>query len=144
MAEQVGSAEEEKGPLEKTGLSKSAQGAENPSAALDQTLQLLKAKDDTSRFVGLSLLRTLLSSQPDLQNDSQVIRRCWNAISPRFLDRLLKAKANEKRDQKEADAMVALAIAVLHHFAMLLSLTRDIDEKLTGRVGGLVGALERR
>ena len=144
MAELVDSAEQEKDLIDEQGVDHNNQQGSNRSMALDQTLQLLKAKDDTSRFIGLSLLRNLLESQPQLQEDSQVITRCWNAISPKFLDRLLKAKANEKRDQQEADAMVALVIAVLHNFAVLLPQSSDGDDKLTGRVGGLVAALERR
>jgi hypothetical protein len=92
----------------------------NPQAAVDQTLTLLKAKDDTSRFVGLSLLRSLLDSNEQLRTDEENLLKCWNAISNKFLFRLLKAQENVSKSKHEARDMVDLAIAVVHIFANLL------------------------
>lgn len=52
---------------------------------------LLRSKDDTSRFVGLALLKSVLDNSPDLQKDDGVIQGLWDSISPKFLARLLKS-----------------------------------------------------
>ena len=44
-----------------------AGGAVDNAAALEQIKGLLKAKDDTSRFVGLALLKSVLDTQAQLQ-----------------------------------------------------------------------------
>lgn len=59
------------------------------SQTVEQCLGFLSRKDDTSRFVGLAILSSLLTH---LQ-DRTVLVRCWEALDPRFLDRLLKAGA---------------------------------------------------
>lgn len=92
----------------------------NPQAAVDQTLKLLKARDDTSRFVGLSLLRSLLDSNEQLRTDDENLLKCWNAISNKFLLRLLRTQETESKSKDEARDMVELAVAVIHIFANLL------------------------
>lgn len=59
------------------------------SQTVEQCLGFLSRKDDTSRFVGLAILSSLITH---LQ-DRAVLVRCWEALDPRFLDRLLKAGA---------------------------------------------------
>lgn len=120
--------------------------AEQPkdrSQSLDQTLALLKAKDDTSRFVGLALLKSILDNKVDFLKDAEVIRRCWAAIPARFLDRLLRAPKNEERSKEESLSMVKLAVAVLHTFIVLSEDLSD-DEKSVGRIEGLVDILAWR
>lgn len=57
------------------------------SQTVEQCLSFLSRKDDTSRFVGLAMLSSFLTHI----QDRQVLIRCWEALDPRFLDRLLKS-----------------------------------------------------
>ncbi|KAI9762209.1 MAG: hypothetical protein M4579_000532 [Chaenotheca gracillima] len=119
-------------------------GPSQPAAALQQTLDLLKSKDDTSRFVGLTLLKSVLDNQQDLRDDEQTVKKCWDAIPSRFLDRLLRATPNEKRNSDEARHMVDLAVAIIHTFTVLLSSESVIeDEKLASKMVGLIIALKK-
>lgn len=121
--------------------SPSADGPENPIAALDQIIFLLQAKDDTRRFVGLSLLRTLLDKHESLRDDPAVILRCWNAIPTNFLKRLLKARPTEQRSQDEAKNMVTLAVSVIQAFTTLLDAQELENERMAALCGSLVAAL---
>ncbi|KAF2763350.1 DUF1941-domain-containing protein [Pseudovirgaria hyperparasitica] len=92
-------------------------------AALDQIFSLLKTKNDTSKFVGLSLLKSLLDSQDSLRNDPGVLTQCWKAISTRWLHRVLIMKTNrEKRTDNEERSMRQIAVGVVEAFASLLPL----------------------
>lgn len=110
---------------------------------LQKMQDLLKAKDDTSRFVGLALLKSILDNGQLAQN-SQALRDLWESISPKFLDKLLKARQNEKLDQANSKDMVDLAVAVLHTFSILLPEDCRNDKRLTGRTVPLIKALIRR
>ena len=88
--------------------------------SLDSILALFKAGDDTSNFVALSLLRSILDDRKELREDKDIVVKCWNAIPSNFLSRLLKARPNEKRSRKEAQSMVGLAVAVIQAFVNLL------------------------
>ena len=113
---------------------------------LEKALGFLKAKDDTSRFVGLALLKPVfereLSQQIDTEEDGirAVIEQCWRAIPVKFLDRLLKAKPDGKRTTEEAGSMVSLAVAVLHAFMTILG-GPEKDDRFVGRVPLLMSAL---
>ena len=113
----------------------------DPAFDLPRTLSLLQTKNDTSRFVGLALLKSLLDNQISLRDDGKIITECWTAISASFLDRLLRAraKATEGKSKDEARDMVELAVAVIHTFAMLLP--NQSDGKLLGRAKGLIAVL---
>ena len=93
-----------------------------PPKDLEKALEFLKAKDDTSRFVGLALLKPLLEQELSQQSSTgeggtrALIEQCWGAIPVKFLDRLLRAKPDGKKTKDEAASMVALAVAVLHAF----------------------------
>lgn len=113
----------------------------DPSKSLDQIFDLLRAKDDNSRFVGLALLKPVLDKQADLQNDAGILERCWAAIPAKFLDRLLKAGANEKKSKEESISMVELAVAVMHAFIRLLPQNLQDNTKIIGRIKGLINAL---
>ncbi|KAI9826392.1 MAG: hypothetical protein M1832_000309 [Thelocarpon impressellum] len=113
----------------------------DPSAALDKTVTLLRTKDDTSRFVGLALLKSLLDSQQAVREDPDALSRCWAAISPSFLDRLLRATESEKTSRDDANGMLNLAVAVIHTFTVLLPADVRGQAKLVGRAAGLIGAL---
>lgn len=114
------------------------------SKALDQTLTLLKAKDDTSRFVGLALLKSILDDEVEFQKNTVIIERCWTAIPAKFIDRLLKAVRNENRNKEESLSMVKLAVAVLHAFVILLPTDLHNNEKFIDRIGGLIDSLAWR
>jgi hypothetical protein len=116
----------------------------DPAAVLDQMEGLLKAKDDTSRFVGLALLKSVLDNQPHLRENEVQLERLWEAISPKFLDRLLRAEQNKKISKDEARDMVDIAVAVLHTFIILLPAGVLDDKRIIGRVPALVNALVHR
>ena len=116
----------------------------DPSSALAQTLGLLKAKDDTSRFAGLSLLRSLLDSNEKLRDDPDVISKCWSSISEKFLVRLLKAQPSDKRNEEESKSLVELAVSIVHTFVNLLpsnelesTKIRDLCEPISKSVSRL-------
>ena len=114
-----------------------------PIVSFEKIQSLLKAKDDTSRFVGLALLKSVLENG-QLVEDSTAVRTLWECISPKFLDRLLRAGRNEKFSQSEAKDMVDLAVAVLHTFTTLLPEEVRKDSRLTKRTAPLVNALLKR
>ena len=113
---------------------------------LEKALGYLGAKDDTSRFVGLALLKPVLEQElskyigAEEEDTHEVIERCWSAIPVKFLDRLLKAKPDGKRPKEEAKSMVALAVAVLHAFMTILE-APETDDRFVGRVPLLMSAL---
>lgn len=113
---------------------------------LEKALEFLKAKDDTSRFVGLALLKPVLEQELSQQSETEeegtraVIEQCWRAIPIKFLDRLLKAQPEGKRTKEEAGSMVGLAVAVLHAFMTILE-APEKDDRFVGRVPLLMSAL---
>lgn len=115
----------------------------SPEAAVDQTLTLLKAKDDTSRFVGLSLLRSLLDSNEQLRTNNENLLKCWNAISNKFLIRLLKTQETKSKSKDEAKDMVDLAVAVVHIFANLLPSQEVGEKKMVEFCGPLLETIPR-
>lgn len=117
---------------------------DNPMKGLDQTLALLAAKDDTSRFVGLALLKSILENKIDFQKDPAIIERCWEAIPFKFLDRLLKAGVKNEKSMDEARSMLELAVAVLHAFVVLLPDHIKRSKKLVDRIPLLLDAVAKR
>ncbi len=124
----------------------------NTTAALEQILSLLSSRDDTSRFVGLALLKSLLDNHEALRSDPDITAKCWAAVPASFLDRLLRSntsisgnEAAEKsaRSVEETSNMVDLAVGVIHSFTLLLGSVGS-DAKLAGRTPALVAVLGRR
>ena len=113
------------------------------SATFEKMQDLLKAKDDTSRFVGLALLKTVIDNGQLVQHPEQ-LRVFWESLSPKFLDRLLRAQRNEKANKAQAKDMVDLAVSVLHRFTILLPEDSRKEERLTGRTEPLINALVQR
>ena len=113
---------------------------------LEKALECLKAKNDTSRFVGLALLKPVLEMELSRHSGTEeegtraMIEQCWRAIPVKFLDRLLKAKSEGKRTKEEAGSMVELAVAVLHAFMTILD-APEKDDRFVGRVPLLMSAL---
>ncbi|RYP47406.1 hypothetical protein DL768_006521 [Monosporascus sp. mg162] len=104
--------------------------------SVEKVQQYLKAKDDTSRFVGLALLKSILDNSPTLQSDEETITSLWNSISPKFLDRLLRTGSRAGPDQKDSKDMLDLAVAVLRTFTVLLpdEAKQDASSKETAGV----------
>jgi hypothetical protein len=115
----------------------------DPSATFQKIQDLLKARDDTSRFVGLAVLKTVLDNG-QLLKDSERLRVLWESLSPKFLDRLLRAQQNEKVSEAVAGGMIDLAVAILHTFTILLPEDSRKEKRLTGRTAPLVKALLKR
>ena len=119
---------------------------ERPVKEFEAALGLLKKHDDTSRFVGLALLKPVLEQeliQLDNTNEREsveTIQRAWDAIPAKFLDRLLKARSKEGRSREEAEDMVGVAVAVLQAFTGLLE-SPQTDEKFISRVPVLMSIL---
>lgn len=110
-----------------------------PSIAKIQ--DLLRSKDDTSRFVGLALLKSVLDNSPDLQKDDGVIEDLWSSIPSKFLGRLLKSGSQPSSNGSQSRDMLDLAVAVLHTFTVLLPQTAKKDNKLHGRIPALAAAV---
>ncbi|KAK2032730.1 DUF1941-domain-containing protein [Colletotrichum zoysiae] len=110
-------------------------------ASLDQIQSMLTAKGDTSRFVGLALLKTLLDNSEELCNDAGAIASLWESISPKFLDRLVRTGSAAQSTQRDAKNMVDLAVSVIHTFALLLPDQSKRDKRLVGRLPLLVSSL---
>jgi hypothetical protein len=113
----------------------------DPAASIEYMRGLLRAKDDTSRFVGLALLKSLLDNQPLLREDSGQVVTLWEAISPKFLDRLLRAGKNQNVTKEEARNLVDIAVSVLHTFTGLLPEELRDNKRLVGRSPALVNAI---
>ena len=116
-------------------------GTENQATSLDKVRQFLGAKDDTSRFVGLALLKSVLYNSLELQSDEDTITSLWNCISPKFLDRLLRTGSNPGKDQKHSKDMLDLAVAVIHTFAILLPSDAKQDPRFLNRIPKLTTAV---
>ncbi|KAG0129785.1 Neurochondrin-domain-containing protein [Tuber indicum] len=101
---------------------------EPDSQTVEQCINYLRRKDDTSRFVGLAMLSSFLTHIQDVD----VLTRCWKSLNPRFLDRLLKSGATSQKSPEEARDMVELAVHVTHAFSTLLPNSAE-EASLVGR-----------
>lgn len=117
------------------GLSLPSQDA----ATVSTIQQLLVAKGDTQRFVGLALLKSVLDNSQPLHDNDQVVQLLWASLSPQFLDRLLRT-GFKPSGQGAKPEMLDLAVSVLHTFAALLPGQSRGQPGFTGRIPGLVGA----
>ncbi|KAF5023762.1 hypothetical protein F66182_4195 [Fusarium sp. NRRL 66182] len=118
------------------------QNTPNPTsqlADLGKIQTLLKAKDDTQRFVGLALLKSVLDSSEELRHDESTVQTLWSSLSPKFLDRLLRT--GSKPGSKNAKEMLDLSVSVLHIFSILLPKQARSDTKFIDRIPLLVGAV---
>lgn len=111
--------------------------SQNPTTS--QIQAFLRSKDDTQRFVGLALLKSVLDNTPNLRQDEQVVKALWDSISPRFLDRLIKT--GSKPSGENSKEMLDLVVSVIHTFAALLPESARSEDKFTERIPGLVGAV---
>ncbi|KAK2595588.1 hypothetical protein QQS21_006699 [Conoideocrella luteorostrata] len=98
----------------------------------------LEAKDDTQRFVGLALFKSVLDNTPELRQD-EVIQDLWASVSPKFLDRLIKT--GSQTSGENVKEMLDLSVSVIHTFVALLPESAKAELKLTDRIPRLVGAV---
>ncbi|KAL8285172.1 hypothetical protein RB597_002325 [Gaeumannomyces tritici] len=113
--------------------------ADSVQAHVQRIQQLLKAKDDTSRFVGLALLKSVLDNTPEIRQDGETVCRLWESIPTKFLDRLLRTGATAS--QKDSKEMLDLAVSVVHTFTILLPEEQRRDTRLLGRIPLLTSTL---
>ncbi|KND92378.1 hypothetical protein TOPH_03255 [Tolypocladium ophioglossoides CBS 100239] len=106
---------------------------------LTKIRQLLKAKDDTQRFVGLALLKSVLDNSQQLRENEQVVQSLWDSLPSKFLDRLLRT--GSKPSNQNAKEMLDLVVSVLYTFAALLPEQSRGDAKFADRIPGLVGTV---
>ncbi|KAH8781276.1 Neurochondrin-domain-containing protein [Diaporthe sp. PMI_573] len=115
----------------------------NPEAAvtIQRIQELLKTKNDTSRFVGLALLKSVLDNSPQLREDEEAVTTLWHSVSPKFLDRLLRSGAKQGSSPKDARDMIDIAVGVVHIFSVLLPDDSKKDPNLVGRIPALVSVI---
>lgn len=109
-----------------------------PDKTITKLKTLLKAKDDTQRFVGLALLKSLLDNTPELRNDETAVQDLWSHISPKFLDRLLRTGSNPSNGN--AKEMLDIGVSILHTFSVLLPVAETTTPPFTDRIPTLVAA----
>lgn len=119
-------------------------GNETETVTIQRIQALLETKDDTSRFVGLALLKSVLDNSPQLREDEATITALWQSVSPKFLDRLLRSGAKQPSSSKDAENMMDIAVAVLHTFSVLLPDRVRCSPGLVGRAPALVQAVLHR
>lgn len=113
--------------------------AKQSPKGLEAALTLLGNNNDTSRIVGLALLKPVLEQELSHENTMDegerfsLIQRCWDAIPHKFLDRLLNTRANDKRTKEEAHGMFGLAVAVMYAIMTLLEYPHT-DKKFVSQV----------
>ncbi|KAF8466621.1 Neurochondrin-domain-containing protein [Kalaharituber pfeilii] len=105
------------------------------SQTVTQCLSYLQAKDDTARFVGLAMLASILKNV----TERTILRKCWEAMNYKFLDRLLKSGQSAKTPPEQAKDMVELAVNVIHAFSLLLPGASE-NIMLVLRAPGLIAA----
>ncbi|KAM0303600.1 hypothetical protein HYE67_003676 [Fusarium culmorum] len=120
-------------------MDKTTPTAASQPADINKILSLLKAKDDTQRFVGLALLKSVLDGSEQLRQDEQTVQSLWSSLSPKFLDRLLRTGSNPST--KNSKEMLDLVVSVLHIFAILLPDQATSDVKFINRIPLLVNAV---
>lgn len=111
------------------------EGESETGVTLHKIQVLLKTKDDTSRFVGLALLKSVLDNSQQLREDEATITTLWQSVSPKFLDRLLRSGTKNAKD------MVDIAVAVIHTFSALLPEDARKGSRLVDRLPALVSVV---
>lgn len=128
-----------------TAQQQGAQQGQDDAATIQKIQGLLKTKNDTSRFVGLALLKTVLDNSQQLREDDATITALWQSVSPKFLDRLLRSGSGSfSSSKRDASDMVDIAVAVLHTFSTLLPQPVKEEASLVGRIPPLVSAVLHR
>ena len=71
-----------------TTTTSSGQEEVSPGNVVSDCLSLLSRSDDTSRFVGLAMMLSIVNH---IQDPSDILGRSMETLNPIFLDRLLNA-----------------------------------------------------
>ncbi|KAF3770347.1 hypothetical protein M406DRAFT_34482 [Cryphonectria parasitica EP155] len=124
-----------------TAQNQEQESGENVTVTIQKIQELLRTKNDTSRFVGLALLKSVLDNSQQLREDEPTITTLWQSVSPKFLDRLLRSGANKSSPSKDAKDMVDIAVAVLHTFSTLLPTNLKKEPSLVDRIPLLVSVI---
>ncbi|CAJ2510087.1 Uu.00g059870.m01.CDS01 [Anthostomella pinea] len=105
---------------------------------VDRVKVLLRAKDDTSRFCGLTWTRGLLNNS-EIRENHDLVYELWTCISPRFLDRLIRtgSQAPSPDTHERHDQYLNLAVDIIHAFAALVPSYSTYDS-FHGRIPNLV------
>lgn len=128
---------------EKEGSTKAPENT--PPLSLPQIQSLLKTKDDTARFTGLALLKSVLDNSEAIRQDEDTVVQLWSSISARFLDRLIRTGTKSRSGSgKDGREMLSLAVSVIHTFSSLLPDSAKGGEGLVDRVSPLVNAILHR
>ena len=85
----------------------------DPDIALEQALKWLREDNDTSRFAGLALLKSLLDKHTEF-HDVKSLEKIEETSPLSFIDRLLKSSASDLQTNDEAKNRVDIAVSVLH------------------------------
>ncbi|KAI4171933.1 MAG: hypothetical protein LQ346_008679 [Caloplaca aetnensis] len=109
---------------------------------LEPALCYLKDGDDTSKFIGLSQLRSILVENPELRFNQDLIFNCWVAIPPRFLFRLLRATDYRGERTLDRDYIFGLAVAIIHAVPSLLSGSSGDGKEFHDQIPRLLAALK--
>lgn len=117
---------------------------QNDAATITKIQELLKTKNDTSRFVGLALLKSVLDNSTQLRQDESTVTILWKSVPPKFLDRLLRSGSRQSTSSGDARDMIDIAVAVLHTFSLLLPEDAKRDGSLVGRIPALVSVVLHR
>lgn len=118
--------------------------SQNGAVTISKIQELLKTKDDTSRFVGLALLKSVLDNSSQIREDEAAITVLWKSVPPKFLDRLLRSGSRQRTSSGNARDMIDIAVAVLHTFSLLLPDEAKRDSSLVGRIPALVSVILHR
>lgn len=124
-----------------SGINESASTATD-QASVQRIKLCLAAKDDTTRFVGFALIKSVLDHSPALLNDQDTIKELWDAIPVKFIDRLLRTGSNPSSENGKQ--MLDLAVSVIHTFLALLSEETRCQPSLIERIPLLVPSLLHR
>jgi Neurochondrin len=114
-------------------------------ANIEKIKSLLKPKnDDTQKFAGLALLKSVLNNSPRLRADPKLVHdHLWTSMDGKFVTRLIKTGSKPQLSAKDKDkeSMLQLGVSVLHIFAVLLPESALAEAKFTDRISVLVPAL---
>lgn len=126
------------------GTDQSQSQPQDEAVTIQKIQELLKTKNDTPRFVGLALLKSVLDNSQQLREDEATITSLWHSVSPKFLDRLLRSGSKQSSSSKDAKDMTEIAVAVLHTFSILLPADVKKESRIISRIPSLVSVVLHR
>jgi hypothetical protein len=109
-------------------------------AAIQKIESLLREKNDTSRFVGLALLKPILE-KPEVQQNEETVIRLWDFLPATFLKRILRQGVAADRQDAESASFASIAISLVHAFIVILPESKQTDVKFVALIPLLVESL---